>query len=141
MLRQILPDAGTHRGTRQCNHQGCYKSTREGKPFCPPHITDAPYIQHVMLEIAKQRREAEILEQQYGSIPKNGFHARECLFLLRMGSYTDKALSKHLDISHKAAKRLIGMMVTWSFATKEQASRGNVIIRGVAPPELEDLVD
>ena len=58
-----------------------------------------------------------------------------------MGRYTDKALSRRLDLSHKAAKRLIGMMVSWGFATKKKASRGNVIIKGIGPPELADLAD
>ena len=141
MFRHLLPDPGTHKGTRQCTHPDCPKSTREGKPFCPRHITDSPYIQAVMLETAKQLREAEILEQQYGSIPRGGFHARECLFLLRLGSYTDRLLAKHLDISHHAARRLIGMMVRWGLAISERGRRGTIVIRGVEPPVIDEPLD
>jgi len=134
MFQYFLPDPGTHKGTRQCTHEGCPKTTREGKPYCPKHITDAPYIQDVMLEIAKQDREAEILNQQYGSIPRDGFHARECLFLLRLNSYTDRLLARNLDLSLHAARRLIGMMVRWGYAYSEKGRRGTLIIRGRTPP-------
>lgn len=36
-----------------CQEPGCVRTTKEGKPYCPDHISRLPYIAHLMQEVER----------------------------------------------------------------------------------------
>lgn len=137
-LRPLLPDAGSHKGTRDCEVVGCSKSTREGKPFCSKHIESAPYIQEILGKLAARAEEEEILDRGRKLIPQDGFFVRESILLLRTKDFTIKSFSRRLDISHKAAARLVELLLRWGHAKESKTSRGGKTISGLGDKDLVD---
>lgn len=137
-LRPLLPDAGTHKGTRNCESVGCSKSTREGKPFCSKHIEQGAYIRSVIARLAEAAKEEAILESGRGKVQLDGFYVREALLLLRTKDFTVKSFSRRLDISHKATDTLIRLLVKEGLAKRKKSTRGGDTISGLAPKDLVD---
>ena len=137
-LRPLLPDSGTHKGTRDCEEKGCSKSTREGKPFCSKHIELSPYIQSIQAQLDKRDAEEQVLEKGTRLIDRNGFFVREAVLLLRTKDFTAKSFSRRLDISHKAAARLVDLLIRWGHAQRVRSTRVGSTISGIAPMDLAD---
>jgi hypothetical protein len=137
-LRPLLPNSGSHKGTRDCEADGCRKSTREGKPYCSKHIENAPYIKSIQAQLDQRDAEELVLEKGRRLISKDGFFVREAVLLLRTKDFTVKSFSRRLDISHKAAGRLIELLVRWKLAKEVKTSRGGKTISGL---RTKDLVD
>jgi predicted HTH transcriptional regulator len=139
-LRAVIPDPGLHKGTRECEVTGCGKTTREGKPYCSKHIEHAPYIQEVQRRLDRRAGEESLLEDETGTktIPCDGFFVNEAILLLRTRDFTIKSFSRRLDITHKAAERLIVHLVEWGHAKRKKTSRGGNTVVGVAPKDLVD---
>jgi len=94
-----------------------------------------------MAELTRRGAEEEILERDRGRIPTDGFFYRETLLLLRGRDYTVKGLARKLDLSHKAAARLIVLVAGDSLATKSTTSRGDLTISGLGahdPTHVDD---
>jgi len=139
VLRSILADGGTHKGTSSCSAKGCTKTTREGKPYCSNHIECGWYIRVILSKLASASEEAAILDNpDGGELPRDGFYVREGLLLLRMGSYTAKGFSRKLDLSHDAAKRLIEMLAKWGLARMNRTPRKDLTISGLGKPDLAE---
>jgi len=136
IVRQVLPDGGQHKGTSPCQAEKCKKSTREGKPFCSVHIEQAPYVADILDILSKRDAEEEILERGKGRVSEEGFFYKETLLLLRTKDFTAKALSRRLDISHRAAGRLIRLLVADKLATYTTTKHGGLILNGVGPQDL-----
>ena len=137
-LRPLLPEPGTHKGTRDCEAGGCSKSTREGKPYCSKHVESSPYIQSIQRQLDKRAAEEKVLERGIRFVDQSGFFVRESLLLLRTKDFTAKSFSRRLDISHKAAERLIDLLVRWGYAKRIKTSRGGSTVSGIAPMDLAD---
>jgi len=45
--------------SRACKIDGCELTTREGKPFCPEHIDETPYVRALLESIADRNAEDE----------------------------------------------------------------------------------
>jgi hypothetical protein len=135
-LRAIIPDPGLHKGTREC--EVCGRTTREGKPFCSRHIEHAPYIQEVQARLAERAAEEALLETGSAPVPCDGFFVNEAILILRTRDFTVKSFSRRLDITHKAAERLIYLLVEWGHCTRRKTSRGGNTIIGTAPKDLVD---
>jgi predicted HTH transcriptional regulator len=141
VFRPVLPEGGQHKGTSTCQSPGCAKSTREGKPFCSLHIEQSRYVKQILQILADREKEEEILNRERGKISPQGFFVRETLILLRTKDFTAKGLSRRLDLSHHAAKRLISMMATWGLAKKSKTQRGDMTISGLGERDLSGLDD
>jgi hypothetical protein len=137
-LRAIIPDPGLHKGTRECDVVDCKKTTREGKPFCSKHIEQAPYIQEVQGRLDKRAAEEAILEAGNESVPCEGFFVNEAILLLRTRDFTVKSFSRRLDVTHRAAERLLVLLIEWGHASRKKTSRGGNTIVGTAPKDLVD---
>jgi hypothetical protein len=137
-LRPLLPSSGTHKGTRDCEAVGCRKSTREGKPYCSNHIEKAPYIVGILGKLDQRAQEEAILEKGRRHIPQDGFFVKEAVLLLRTKDFTIKSFSRRLDISHKAAARLVDLLVKWGHAKQVKTARGGKTISGLAHKDLVD---
>lgn len=137
-LSKLLPDSGSHKGTRNCEAQGCEKSTREGKPFCSNHIAQSPYIMLIQSKLDGRAEEEKVLEKGRRLISQSGFFVKEALLLLRTKDFTAKSFSRRLDISHKATERLIDLLVRWGQVKRTQTARGGSTISGLAPRDLAD---
>lgn len=136
-LRAIIPDPGLHKGTRECDVVECGKTTREGKPYCSKHIEQAPYIQEVQARLDRRAAEEAVLEAG-AFVPCDGFFINEAILLLRTRDFTVKSFSRRLDISHKAAERLLVLLIEWGHASRKKTSRGGNTIVGTAPKDLVD---
>jgi hypothetical protein len=137
-MRPLLPSPGLHKGTRSCKVSGCGKTTREGKPYCSPHVNLSPYIQRILKKIEARDAEEALLEKARRLIPRDGFFVRESVLLLRTKDFTAKSFSRRLDISHKASERLIDLLVRWGHAQRIRSTRGGTTVRGTAPRDLAD---
>lgn len=137
-LRPLLPSPGSHKGTRDCEAVECSKSTREGKPYCSNHIESAPYIVKILAKLEARRAEIKLLEETTSRLPRTSFLWREALLLLRTKDFTIKSFSRRLDITHKAAARLIDLLEAEGRARSTKTSRGGRTVSGTG---LKDLVD
>ena len=135
-IRAILPEGGSHKGTSSCQNRSCKKSTREGKPFCSGHVEDAPYVRAILDILKNSAKEAATLRKGKGRINKQGYFYRETLLLLRSRDFTAKGLSRRLDLSHKAAERLIWLMAKDKLVKAGETSRGEKTISGLSPRDL-----
>jgi hypothetical protein len=137
-LRAIIPDPGLHKGTRECEVDGCGKTTREGKPYCSKHIEQSPYIQEVQKRLDLRAAEETLLEHRPADIPCDGFFVNEAILILRTRDFTVKSFSRRLDISHRAAENLIVRLVEWGHIRRKKTSRGGNVVIGTAPKDLVD---
>jgi hypothetical protein len=136
IFRSVIPDGGQHKGTSPCKAKGCERSTREAKPYCSDHIERAPYVAHILEILAARDEEEAKLEAGSGGIPKQGFFYKETLLLLRSKNFTAKGLSRRLDITHRAAERLIDLMHEDKLALRKFTKRGDMTISGLGPRDL-----
>ena len=143
VFRALIPDGGNHKGTSNCQDQGCHKTTREGKPFCSKHIEQAAYIKVILGKLADADAEEKILDEEPDEKnPFNlgaSFYVRETLLLLRTKDFTSKGLARRLDISHTASKRLISLMHNNSLARMKKTSRGDLTISGFGLRDLREV--
>jgi len=139
-FKPIIPEGGHHKGTSVCQESGCSRTTREGKPFCSDHIESSPYVQEILGVLAERNIEARILEQGVGRIDKEGYFYKETLLLLRSKNYTARGLARRLDLTFKAARRLIILITSDGLARCKETSKGDLYIstlgeKDLAPPK------
>ena len=87
---------------RACAVRGCGGPTREGKPYCPAHVEQSPYVQRVLDRLARFEFERERVRQRgRRGVDLRGETAQELLRELRVnGPRSPAGLAKALGIDH-----------------------------------------
>ena len=88
----------------ECLEPGCYKRTREGKPYCSEHLDRIPYVARIMEEHAARKKEAE-------EGPKGDSHyIDDIIILLTHSPRTTDGLAKDLRIPKPIVQQIIMIM-------------------------------
>lgn len=91
-------------GTRKCDANGCWKNTREGKPFCPDHVGHNPYVAEILARLAAEEAERKrltpsemILEEILVVLVGRGGVA-SVRFVAKTTTYETKLVTKAFEI-------------------------------------------
>jgi len=85
----------------RCNEPTCDRATREGKPFCPDHIEQQPYVAKLMARLERRDVEQERVRKRGGrAVDVEGPTSQEILDYLRLhGQRTFPRIALDLNIS------------------------------------------
>lgn len=122
--------AGRH-GSRFCEKEGCAQTTREGKPYCPDHTGEHPYVQQILQTLADQQLEEKLVSKKgHKAVDLQGLNTQELMLHLEMhGSRTVERLSRDLAIDVKVLKKYVDALVRDGRVVLAATSRGNTVVR------------
>lgn len=117
--------------TRFCDHLGCVQTTREGKPYCPDHVEQHPYVQAILSTLAEREAEEEKVRVR-GSKAVNpiGLTARELVLHLSLhGARTVERLSRELQLDAKVLEGYVAALVRQGIVALGRTNRGSTVVR------------
>ena len=117
--------------TRFCDADGCYQTTREGKPFCPDHVELHPYVQSILSTLAEREAEEEKVRQRGSrAVDVAGLTARELVLHLSLhGARTVERLSRELQLDAKVLDGYVGALVKRGVVALGRTNRGSTVVR------------
>lgn len=115
--------------------QACGGPTREGKPFCPDHVEELPYVASLLCELAAQAAEHQAVSKNGASaVDVDGTTARELLHLLRLhGPRTVQRLGRELNIKPALVADYARALAAVGRVILGRSRRGKVLLQ-VPPP-------
>lgn len=128
---RALYGAGTARGPRVCTLRGCFKSTREGKPFCPDHVDSNPYVQGILAQL-KARDEEEELVRRHGACFVNVGEMRAQGLLEHLHIHGDKTMervAREVQLDVPTLKKYMTALKKVGLVTFGRTARGATIVR------------
>ena len=98
---------------RRCTQPGCYKATREGKPFCTRHIAGQLYVQELLARLDGQRQELEQVRKRGAiAVDPGGLTAREMLReVTQNGARGLKRLARDMGLDVVATRAYVDALV------------------------------
>ena len=122
-----LSSPSTH--TRNC--RVCSATTREGKPFCPDHVVDNPYVQSILHTMAERAAEEdEVRKRGAEAVNVTGLTAKELVLHLSLhGARTVERLSRELQLDATVLKGYVGALTTDGKVAIGRTNRGSTIVR------------
>ena len=111
----------------------CKATTREGKPYCPDHVADNPYVQSVLENMARLAAEdAEVLKCGVGAVDTGGPRARELVNYLRVhGPRTVRRLSLELQLDKSVVNDFVRALANDGQLVVGYSKRGSSIFVSV----------
>jgi hypothetical protein len=122
-----LSSASTH--TRTC--RVCSATTREGKPFCPDHVVDNPYVQSILHTMATRRAEEdEVRKRGADAVNIGGLTAKELVLHQSLhGARTVERLSRELQLDAAVLKGYVRALTNTGQIAVGRTNRGSTIVR------------
>ena len=132
-MKVIVPtrESGGSSCPRSCEANGCAKSTREGKPYCPDHFDLHPYVKEILAELGDNKAEQEKVRKK-GSKAVNlkGMTANEIrLFLGNHGSRTVERLARDLTLDVSVVRSYVASMSKQGQVILGRTTRGTTTVR------------
>ncbi len=123
---------------RHCELDGCRRATRAGKPFCPRHVEQHAYVQHVMVEIAAREDEVgQVAELGARGVDVDGPTVRDILVYLQVhGDRTVPGLARELNIECAILEDFVKALERRGWVSTTTNRRGATVvslIAGAAP--------
>jgi hypothetical protein len=117
--------------TRQCNTRGCHNTTREGKPYCPDHVEDHPYVQEILQTLQASENElTNVRRRGKRAINAGGLVVKEITLHLSLhGGRTLERLSRELNVGIPVLKSYVDYLVAEGVAVLGRTTRGSTIVR------------
>lgn len=116
-----------------CETPGCPERTREGKPHCPEHLEDLPYVRGILDRLAERNAELERVDKNgWRAVELDGITATEITEYLRVYGERTLArirrehLSKHPE---RVAQAYAEALAKAKRVTLGRTSRGNLCLR------------
>ncbi len=139
---QLEREAG--RGTpRMCDVPGCFRSTREAKPYCPDHVDHHPYVQKILEDLSAQEEEEELVRQKGGraKVDMNGPNIRNILLMLLMhGPRTEERLARETLLDAKVLDGYLKILARKGYISFGRTNRGSTVIKlKKLPPEAAEV--
>ena len=131
----------TNSTTRSCDAPGCSATTREGKPYCPDHVEQHPYVQSILdLLTAREEEEASVRSRGARAVDPDGLTARELLLHLSLhGARTLERLSRELQLEMEILKGYISALESRQLINLGRTHRGSTVVRlGAAEDEKDE---
>ena len=121
-----------HKSTaRTCETRGCPRSTREGKPHCPEHVDEHPYVQSILSALAgREREEAKVRSRGSGAVDLSGMTAKEVVMHLELrGASTVERLSRDLRLDVDVLEGYVRALVKNGVVGLAKTRRGSTLVR------------
>jgi hypothetical protein len=117
--------------TRFCDVSGCTQTTREGKPFCPDHVDQHPYVQTILGMLAEREQEEDrVRKAGFKAVNPQGLTARELVLHLSLhGARTVERLSRELQLDSKVLDGYVGALVRKGIVSLGRTNRGSTVVR------------
>ena len=114
--------------------EACGRPTREGKPFCPDHVEELPYVASLLCELAAQAAEQQAVSKKgAGAVDVDGTTARELLHLLQLhGPRTVQRLGRELNIKPALVADYARALAAVGRVILGRSRRGKVLLQ--VPP-------
>lgn len=110
---------------RRCESPGCSRATREGKPFCPEHVTSHPYVQELERTLEAQRVEqARVRKRGARAVDPAGLTAEEIVRQIRVqGPRSVRALAREMALDPRTTRAYVDALVERGVLRLEPARR------------------
>lgn len=97
----------------ECTVDGCMKSTRDQKPWCPDHVRDHdPNALRILADMKRRDKEVDAIKKKGKVI--NGVLVAEAIMIFKEQAHTVPGLSRQLKLTHDT----IGTLVKFMFHRK-----------------------
>ena len=118
-------------GTRACERSGCSKTTREGKPFCPDHVEQHPYVQTILGGLAEREAETQRVRTKGPSaVDPAGLTAQELVLHLSLhGSRTVERLSREFQLESQVINDYVHALRDEGKVVLGRTTRGSTVVR------------
>jgi len=127
--------------TRLCRSHGCDQSTREGKPYCPDHVEEHPYVQEILSTLQRrEEEEARVRSRGSRAVDPSGLTARELVLHLSLhGARTVERLSRELQLDPKVLDGYVSALVSQGAVSLGRTNRGSTVVRLSDESEVLDF--
>ncbi len=121
----------TTAATRFCKELGCEQTTREGKPYCPDHVENHPYVQEILDTLAaREAEERQVRSQGARAVDPRGLTAKELVLHLSLhGARTLERLSRELQLDPRIVDGYVSALVERGVVTLGRTNRGSTVVR------------
>lgn len=130
--RTIDPVHSPHNATsRSCEYAGCTKTTREGKPYCPDHVDNHPYVQSILHVLAEREAETDrVRTHGADAVDPAGLTAQELVLHLSLhGSRTVERLSREFQLESKVIENYVKALRREGKVVVGRTTRGSTVVR------------
>jgi len=117
--------------TRTCERRGCFKTTREGKPYCPDHVQDHEYVKNILSILAeREAEEGRVRAKGPVAVDTTGLTATELLLHLTLhGSRTVERLSREFQLENTVMRNYVDALQTQGTVVLGRTTRGSTVVR------------
>ncbi|MCA8923533.1 MAG: hypothetical protein KDD82_17080 [Planctomycetes bacterium] len=124
-----------------CRSHGCDQTTREGKPFCPDHVEEHPYVREILSTLQRREEEEESVRCRGSrAVDPGGLTARELVLHLSLhGARTVERLSRELQLDPKVLEGYVSALVTQGLVSLGRTNRGSTVVRLTDESQVLDL--
>ena len=130
--KAIAPPPSTHNATtRSCEQPSCFKSTREGKPFCPDHVEQHSYVKNILGILAEREAEEErVRKSGPEAVDIEGLTATELVLHLSLhGSRTVERLSREFQLESRVMQNYVQALEIQGKVVLGRTTRGSTVVR------------
>jgi len=119
----------------RCSHPKCDKTTREGKPFCPLHVEDHRYVQHVLAALEARAAEVALIQRQGArAVRVTGPTAREVLSFLKFtGRASVERIAHERKLPTEVVMAVVQVLDKLELVTTGRTRRGSLTVRLIKP--------
>lgn len=115
-----------------CDVYNCWRTTREGKPFCTEHVELHPEIIALKAEIARREREAQLAHNgKRHLLDVNGSLAREILGIIQERGATVERISRSAHLSHDGATSFLRALAEAGLVALSKNRRDSLVARPI----------
>jgi len=117
--------------SRLCETSGCLRATREGKPHCPEHVSENPYVRNILSTLAeREAEEAKVRSRGSRAVNTSGLTARELLLHLQLhGARTVERLSRELQLEVDVLRGYVRALSKKGVIDLSKTGRGSTVVR------------
>lgn len=117
--------------TRACLNDGCYQTTREGKPYCPDHVEDHHYVQEILGVLREREAEEDRVRKRGPSaVNPEGLTAQELVLHLSLhGSRTVERLSREFQLEARVMHNYVDALMQQGLVVLGRTTRGSTVVR------------
>ncbi len=131
-LMHRFHEAGSSRsGTRFCDVPDCTQTTREGKPYCPDHGDQHPYVQNLLANLAEREdEEAKVKQRGARAVNPEGLAVKELILHLSLhGARTEERLCREMQMEPRVLDGYIKCLNRRGVIAYGRTNRGSTVIR------------
>lgn len=117
--------------TRHCDVPHCTETTRDGKPFCPDHVDQHPYVRDLLDRLAERDDQDEkVSKRGHRAVDMDSITVREILLHLELhGARTLERLVRELNLDEAVLNPYLRALAKRGLVTFGKTRRGSTLLR------------